>query len=367
MMKEIVNHKIQVQTKLATRQEYAIDKLLTEFHSCVDTVAADSEKFAQMTKILKAHNPYFIPIQIESTYPKVEVLVNVVAGVYAPFIHGFATTVVKNIREGKLPNVVIAPPRDAIPLSVAIKAQAEIQEVDVDILSPHVNRNTAGIINNQKGYCAGKSPYLDILLNQVVDSINGTNEVVEIEPGIYGTTSLIMAEAFKSRRLNHYYPIKFYGLGPNLSYVHAVLSDGKEWLAEKAETQELVNSVQINGLMVLLDTMEELGMEKFYQSVEHLQIDESGVVIPVIVPVSAEDVETANLTNEIIAQTALKYADLTPDEVKTMLDNIPNLVSISKCGIPLTLTEPIPPMDSKEEHYKHIRESGLFDYPELIL
>lgn len=367
MTKESLSHQEQTQVELVANQELAIDKLLAEFHTSVDLVVDDPKKYAQMISVLKAYNPKFTPVHVETDFPKTGVLANVAAGVYAPLIHGFATTVVRNIKEGKLPDVVIAPPRDAIPLAVALKAHADIQGLEVGLLTPHINRNTAGIANNQKGYFVGKSPHLDLLLDQTIQSMNGSTGAVEVEPGIYGTTSLIMARAFKARKLGHYYPIKFYGLGPNLSYVHAVLSGGKEWVAEKAEAQGLVQTSQIGNLMVLLDTMEELGMEKFYESVEHLQVNKEGAVSPVLVPVSTEETEIARVTNEIVSKTAPKYADITADEVKLLLDKVPWLVSNSQGGLPLTLTEPIPPMNSKEEHFDMIRKSELFDYPNLLL
>ena len=367
MVKENLEYQIQNQDQLVSRQEFAIDKLLAQFHVSLESITSEPGKYEEMLEALKSYNPAFTPVQLETKFPKVEVLANVVAGIYAPMIHGFATTIVKNVSEGKLPNVVIAPPRDAIPLAVAIEAQAKIQGCELQILMPHINRNVAGIANNQKGYFVGRSHCLDLLLDQTILNMNGATGAIEVETGIYGTTSLIMAEAFKARKLKKYSPIKFYGLGPNLSYVHAILSDGKEWIAEVAEAQGSVKTSQINKLMVLLDTMEELGMEKFYKSVEDLQVDEDGIVRPVIVPVSDEEHEIASVTNKIVAQTAIIYAKITSKEVKLMLDKVPNLVEYAQKGYPFTLTESIPPMDSKEEHFKAIRESKLFDYPDLLL
>ncbi len=367
MTKEALSHQKQAQIELVTNQEFAIDKLLAQFHASVDLVSKDPDKYAQMIIQLQEFNPTFVPVQVTTEFPRAKVLANVVAGIYAPMIHGFATTVVKNIKEGTLPKVVIAPPRDAIPLAVSLQAQADIQDCELTMLMPHVNRNIAGIANNQKGNFSGRSPYLDLLLDQTILNMNGATDAIEIETGIYGTTSLIMADAFKARKLKRYSPIKFYGLGPNLSYVHAVLSNGEEWVAEAAELQSLVNTSQVNGLMVLLDTMEELGMEKFYKSVENLQIDEDGIVRPVLIPVSEEEYEIASVTNKILAETAVKYTLITPYDVKLMLDKVPWLVECSHKSFPFTLTEPIPSMDSKEVHFKAVKDSKLFDYPNLQL
>lgn len=210
-------------------QEFAINKLLAEFHGAVETTAANSEKYQQMLAALKKYNPSFEPMQLSGCSPKTEVLANVVAGIYAPLIHAYTGLLVKNTCEGNLPKIVIAPPRDAIPLANSIKAQAQLMQANIHLELPHVNRNTAGIANNQKAGGNQKSPYLDLLLDQTTQRFNGAGAAMELETGIYGTTSLVMARAFKERWLKQYFPIKFYGLGPNLSFVHGVLSEGKEW------------------------------------------------------------------------------------------------------------------------------------------
>jgi len=299
-----------------------------------------------------------LPVEVNSSYPETKVLANVVAGIYAPLIHAFSNTILKNIESGILPPIILAPPRDAIPLANSLRAMADIKGQKIQIIEIPVNRNTAGIFNNQKMNKVEKSPYLDLLFDQTISSMNSTNSVVEIETGIYGTTSLVMAQAFKSKNFEHYHPLKFYGLGPNLSFVHAVLSDGNEWIAENVEN---------TNLMVLLDTMEELGMEKFYKSVEHLKLDSDGIVKPVLVPVSPQEFEIASITNQVIIHTAAKYSELNNCEVKNMLNNIGTLTAFSKNGFPLTLSDAIPSMDSKEEHFNNIKNSKLFDYPLLKL
>jgi hypothetical protein len=293
------------------------------------------------------------------------VLVNVVAAIYAPLIHGFSQTILKNIQTGILPPEVVAPPRDAIPLANSLLAQAEIRGIDLHIFEPPVNRNTAGIVNNQKSSDAKVSPFLNLMFDQTTSAMNGATSIVEVETGIYGTTSMIMASAFKSRGIESYYPLKFYGLGPNLSFVHAVLSNGKEWVAENAESFGLVSKSQITGLMVLLDTMEELGMEKFYQSVENLMIDKDGLVKSVKLAVSEEELEIAIATNQVIKDTAPLYEKIPLETLVQMLGDVPKLVKCSSDGYPFTLTEAIPPMNSKEEHFKLVRSSKLFGCPKL--
>ncbi len=266
---------------------------------------------------------------------------------------------------GVLPPEVVAPPRDAIPLVSSLLAQAEIRGIDLHIFEPPVNRNTAGIANNQKSGDAKVSPFLSLMFDQTVSAMNGTPSIVEVETGIYGTTSMIMASAFKSRGVESYYPLKFYGLGPNLSFVHAILSNGQEWLAENAEAFGLVSKSQVAGLMVLLDTMEELGMEKFYQSVENLMIDKDGLVKPVKMTVSDEELEVAIATNQVIKDTASLYEKMPLETLVQMLGDVPKLVECSVAGYPFTLTKAIPSMDSREEHFKSVRSLKLFDYPKL--
>lgn len=348
-------------------QEFAIDRLLAEFHQSVGEVVSVPEKQGEMVTLLKQFNPKYVPLGEVGELDEKEVLVNVVAGVYAPLIHGFSSCVAKNIKEGLLPPVVLAPPRDAIPIAVSLQEQSRIQGVDVQLLMPHVNRNTAGIANNQKAELVDRSPFLDTHFDQLIHGMNGKKSAVELETGIYGTTSLVMAEGFKERGLEEYVPIKIYGLGPNLSFVHAILSNGQEWVAEVAEEGGLVDLELARAFMVILDTMEELGMEKFYQSVEDLGVDDNGKVIPVIVPASEKELSIAQATNQVIKDSALKYTGLSPSYMLEMVKKVPWLTKQSTNGFPFTLTSPIPSMDSKKEHYNKVRNSGLFNYPKLII
>lgn len=354
---------------IETKTGIVIDKLTTEFNQSVLSMGSDSEKFREMQKLLVQFNPRYMPIDTNTGLVKADVLSQVVAGIYAPLIHGFSLTVLKNITLGNLSPVIIAPPRDAIPLAVSLQKLADIQSVDIEIIMPYVNRNIAGIENNQKKGLPQKDPLLDLHFDQVSASINGKSAmgVVEVETGIYGTTSLVMAEEFKMRGVASYTPLKFYGLGPNLSFAHAILSHGTTWNAENASEMNLVTSQEEHELMVLLDTMEELGMEKAYKSVEQLTYDENGLVVPVIETVSDEDYEVYRSTNTIIDSTACQYSDLAPEEIETMLLNIGWLVQISRQGFPFTLTSSIPSMDSKETHFAKIRNSNVFDYPNLII
>jgi hypothetical protein len=152
-----------------------------------------------------------------------------------------------------------------------------------------------------------------------------------------------------------------------LSYVHALLSAGKEWIAERVNLEDSDFRNIVGSGMVILDTMEELGMEKHYRSVEKLERDSTGLVVPKIVPAIAEDQEIARVTNLTLLKTAGKYRGIGTGEVLQLLKGIPQLVEQSQSGMPFTLTNAIPSMDSKEEHFENIRKSKLFDYPALIL
>ena len=192
--------------------------------------------------------------------------------------------------------------------------------------------------------------------------------VSEIEPGIYSTTSLEVAMELKALGLPKYVSVKLYGLGPNLSFVHALLSGGEEWLAEKAESSGLVDPAQIAGLMVLLDSLEEFGMQNQYQSVAKLGLDETGEIYPVINQVDVKTFEIFKATNLAIKKTAFLYLNSDWEIFLSLIKIVPELVKLSKDkNLPLTLIKPIPPMDNKEAHFNKIRLSGLLDYPQLKL
>ena len=347
--------------------EFAIDHLLDQFHCSVEKVSQDPEHYQEMIEHLQSWNPRYQEITGDFPNPESRVLAQVVSGIYVPLIHGFAKTTVENIAVGNLPPVVFAPPRDAIPLGKSIQAFADMNQVTVQVIEPLVNRNTAGIANNQIDGTASRDPLLNLHLEQVKASMNGIAGIVEVETGIYGTTSLVMAEAMKALGVPEYSAFKFYGLGPNLSYVHGVLSGGESWVADEAEAKGLVDPALIKLLMIVVDSMEELGMQNWYQSVETLTQDKSGDVVPVIEPVSLKALEIAQVTNQVIEKTAEQYVDISPDEVQAMLERVDELVTLSREGMPFTLKEAIPSMDSKQAHFDHIISSGVFDYPQLVL
>lgn len=350
-----------------TLTPHEVDILTADFSLAVNSVVFKPERKAQMPLLLKEINSDFKPTKIESPFTEAEVLAEVVAAIYAPLIHGFTSTVIENIKAGKIPGTVMAPIRDAIPIVVSLQEMAKLKGVTVKILTPPINRFTAGIANNQKDYQPVKDPLFGQLIDQIMFSLDSQAGITELETGIYGTTSLVNAKLLKEKGLTCFVPIKFYGLGPNLSYVHAVLSGGKEWLAEVTEAKGLVDPQQIAELMVLLDSLEELGMQNFCQMVEKLKLGEEGKVEPVISKVSSKQQAIACATNQAVRLTAKQYAGIGTRTVADLLEKVPQIVQLSKQGWPFTLKQPIPPMDSKEEHFKAVRASQLFDYPNLIL
>lgn len=344
-----------------------LDLLLAQFHRSVEVVSNDGEAFTQMCAVLHEVNPHFSP-EAYSSLSEANVMANVVAGVYAPLIHGFSKTILKNIQLGKLPEVIVAPPRDTVPLAISLEAMAEQAGAGLTILKPPITRKTAGIPDNQSDEVPREDPLFSSMVYQVFGGCSDGSGVTELETGIYSTTSLKVASMLKESGIGEYVALKFYGLGPNLSYVHALLSGGAEWVAEKTEWAGLVDADEVAQLMVLLDSLEEFGMQNIYQSVSQLRLNGSGRVEPVIEPVGARVLEIAKATNLAVGQTAAQYSALDSEELGLqLLSVVPQLIKLSQEGYPFMLTAPIPPMDNKEEHFARIRDTQVFSYPRLVL
>lgn len=345
-----------------------LEVLLTRFHRSVERVAGDKQAFEEMCGILGEINPHYEQEEY-SRLPKANVLANVVAGFYAPLIHGFTQTVLENVEQGRLPRALACPPRDTIPLVNSLQAASEIRGQSLELYTPPITRKVAGIEDNQ----ADESPCQDPLFPDLIRETYGRElecgrGVTELEPGIYSTTSLKVADLMSEFGCERYVALKFYGLGPNLSYVHGLLSEGQEWVAERAELTGVVEGKKIADLMVFLDSIEEFGMQNFYQSVCRLQRNRQGRVVPVIEPVSDEDVEIAFATNKAVVDTADCYTRVDIlDLSRRLLGSVPELREMAGKGYPFMLEDPIPPMDDHEEHFGKIRERGVLDYPDLIL
>jgi hypothetical protein len=343
-----------------------LDALLACFHNSVGQAAGNVQTFNKLQSVLHEVNREYFPATY-SSLPEANVLANVVAAYYAPLIHGFSTMILDNVSSGTLPPVVLVPPRDTIPIAVSLKNMSRIKRVPITLLDPPINRNTSGVVNNQKDHFVGRDPLFDQLLQEEVVP-HTKSGLVEAEFGIYSTTSLVVAKWLHTHQVETALaPVKFYGLGPNTSWVHALLSDGEEWVAEQEETAGLVDPYTIAGLMVLIDTLEELGMQNMYESVERLQHNAKGRVVPVVAPVSAVAQEIARATNAAVAHTAKQYRDVPVSFTKDLLLTVPQMVALAQEGYPTMLTGPIPPMNAPEAHFKDIRTSGLFNYPKLSL
>lgn len=340
-----------------------LTELLDVFQDSLEAVVQDPNKQMEMYAGLQEINPSFSPKQYAED-SKANSLANIVAAYYAPLIHGFSGMVLKNIEDGWLPDTIFAPPRDTIPIANSLSCLSQIKGVPVKVLQPSITRKTAGVYNNQNGEFTGQDP----LFSQMVKDVGGDiSEVVEIEFGIYSTTSLSTAKIMAENGLKQFVPLKFYGLGPNLSWVHALLANGQEWIAEKAEAEGLVSGQEIASLMVLIDSFEEFGMQNMHQTVGELSLDNNGQVVPVIEPVNNEVLEIARATNLAVIETAALYADIQSEQVVALLNWMPKMKLMAQQGFPTMLTKPIPPMNNYDDHFQQIKDSGLFSHPELLL
>lgn len=355
-----------------------LQQLSNEFSRSLTEVVTHPESKEQLYNALTHINPHFAPEQY-SDNEKANVLANIVAAVYAPLFHGFAETILDNIEAGKLPNIILAPPRDAIPIVTALQAQITEREtkgqmsIPVIILQPAVNRITAGISNAQGHLTATQDPLLEEYLLQELSPFKGS-AVLEVETGIYGTTSLVTAQVLRKLGITDTYTsVKWYALGPNMSYIHALLNNGAEWIADRTEESDIPGYVSpqwIAHLMLLLDSMEEFGMEKHYQSIPGLTNQTpDGSIQPIVIQESDENVEIARATNAAIAATAKHYDKTTAHDITmNIVTHIEEIASMSKqMHWPIVLTQPIPPMKDPAKTFDAINQAQCFTYPEITL
>lgn len=330
---------------METPQFTDFDTLIAEFQQDL-AVAKDNPQATY--DAIKQINPNFEP-QTYSTDAEADILANVVAGIYAPIIHAYSASIIHNIKAGNIPNNLFLPPRDTIPLHHSLLAQAELEEVELNIITTPVNRITAGIANNQADYVPQRDPLFNQMIMQDFGNIKGP--VVELETGIYGTTTVVLAETLAELRLEvPVIPIKVYGLGPNPSFIHGLFTDGETWLPDTAPTD--VQSLVL-GLMVFIDTLEEFGMQNAHKSVPGLYMD-GDTVKPIMVPNDEKTQEIARATNAAITATAPMYQNSSAlIKARNILVNFGEAVKLSNTGLPLTLKAAIPPMDNKQEHYAH--------------
>jgi len=342
------------------------DRLVSEFAETLDAMIGDEKKQYSLVEKLMEINPNYQP-KIYSQDTKANILANVVAAIYAPLIHAFTGSVLKNIQAGILSPVIIAPPRDAIPFANSIKALAEIKGIPIKVIDLQVTRIIAGIGNQQasKGKVAMPDP---LLAEYVYQELSPYLEYgfTEIEPGIYSTTSMMNAELAAKMGNVKYAAFKLYGLGQNLSFTHALLSGGQEWIAENAEAAGLVNTQQIADLMTLLDSTEEFGMQHMHASVCKLFRDENGLIQPFIEDADPDNYAIAVASNLAVTDTAQSYSD--DGSLKTactILSKFKDIIELSKQGYPLSLTNLIPPgkTDGKKELFEKIRQCTLLYQP----
>ncbi|KXK26060.1 MAG: hypothetical protein TR69_WS6001001354 [candidate division WS6 bacterium OLB20] len=353
-------HRIMIETSTETFVPLA--KLLKEFASDVEAAADNPQPtYDAIQKI----NPLFVP-DTYSDDNQANLLANVVAGIYAPVIHGFTAHVLDNIAAGILPDEVLLPPRDTIPMVYSLYRQSQLRGIPVTIHTPAVNRITAGIANNQADYNPVQDPLFDELLVQHFGQLE--KPLLELETGIYGTTTLALAEGLHRNGIRQpVIPYKLYGLGPNLSFIHGALSSGAVFKADCA--QDHLNSAVLKR-MVFVDSIEEYGMQNRYYSVPALYRSPDGSVQPVIEEQNGLAAEIAAATNSAVALTADLYQDgMAIRTAAHILISFQHAVTAARAGMPLCLRAAVPPMDNKAEHYaklEHAISAGLILQPDLI-
>lgn len=340
------------------------ESLLTSQFACsVEALVSDEHKQYQLYEALQTLNPNY-EYKTYSLDAKANILANVVAAIYAPLIHAFSEAVLKNIQQRKLSPVIVAPPRDAFPLANSLAALAQLKGMNIKILQPAITRVIAGIKNLQGE--SPKTPTPDPLLQEYILQEFGEYlqfGFTEVEPGIYSTTSMAIAQ-YINELGSSYTALKMYGLGPNLSFVHALLSDGKGWIAETIESE--VGPQLIADLMTLLDSIEEFGMEKLRGKVTGLT-RKSGKITPMYDHNPEHALHIAQTTNVAIVDTAAQYANgVGAETARYLLLNFNQIVQLAKLGFPVCLTAAIPPgpASDKDKHFERIRTNNLLNFPQ---
>ncbi len=349
-----------------TAPQINLDILLAKFHGDLTTAANCPENtLALITQL----NPWF-QFNVYSPDSKANLLANIVAGIYAPLTHAFSATILHNISLGMLPSTVIAPPRDTIPIAHSIRALATYKGLAVPVLQPSINRNIAGIANNQSAQIASASPLLlDYVMQELGPHINGG--FTELEYGIYGTTTRAMVQCLRQMGIKtRYVSPKFYGLGPNLSYVHGLLTNGQYWTAEEAEINFPEIIPQVNQLMVIIDTLEEIGMANMYESPQYL-MKRKGKIGPLKPHATKDNVKLATAANEAVISTAGQYGQMPLNELNILalhiLNNVDQLMKAAGQGIPVALAQPIPSMQNRDALFADLRANRYFELPSLLL
>jgi hypothetical protein len=366
-----------------------IDDLLAAFHGDIAQLAEQKTRYQELMLKLHQLNPCFEPISAidhfgalpeaivaeldEEQKERLLVLVNIYTAIYVPLIHAFSYFVLTNIQAGKLPNNLLIPPRDPIPIYFAMHAQAGTLGMVLNTITPAMNRKIAGIANNQSDYSPQVDPLFHDYVKQELAALGSPDEIVEIEPGVYSTTSLRIAQYMNDN--GHkiaYIPVKIYGRGPNISFIHWLLTDEQTAIAELAEANPVVMELA-DKCMVILDTLEEFGAQNAYHSPASLEGTKPDIK-PVTVANDPFAQALASLTNASIIHSADSYLAIAdaPDGLfslaKNLLLAVDDLMAMAADGFPVVFTEPIPPMDDREPHYQNLRaaqESGIINYKKL--
>lgn len=340
--------------EVPAEQEEAI--LLELFGESVKNTAYDKTKIEETICIIQSVNPDFSWSEEYSEDAEINLIANIVEGIYAPLITAYAYTIVQNVKEGVLPPNLYIPPRDGYPLIGAIRVIAQSLDVNVNIIPIPVSRAMAGIENNQEDEEAVKDPLLPEYLAQELGCIDG-DLIVEVETGIYGTLTLKLSEVFEKANIEkQIIPLKMYGLGPTLSFFRAMFDSGN-WYADSGS--ESFDPNMNKWWMIILDSIEEYGMSNLHQTVKTLQKGPDGKVLPVYLPVEERTLDIAKATNWAVilhAQKSVESKENPLEVARMILLNVPKLTAAAKGGIPVIFEAAIKSMSNRDKHFRNLVE-----------
>ncbi|MDQ6985624.1 MAG: hypothetical protein Q9M91_02350 [Candidatus Dojkabacteria bacterium] len=263
--------------------EQELDPILESFNTAIKASATSEEKIGDITTVIQNLNPEFTWSNEYSDDLEINLMANIVEGIYAPLITAYVYTIVTNVRDGVLPPNLYIPPRDGYPLIGAIRVIAQELDVDLNIL-----------------------------------------------------------------------PLKMYGLGPTLSFFRALFDSGN-WDAT-ANGENGFDPTLNSWWMIILDSIEEYGMSNLHKTVETLEINDQGEIVPVYEPVESKTLEVATATNWAVmihAEKAMKnIINKSPINLaKKILANVPMLVNAAKNGLPVIFEAPVESMSNRDQHF----------------
>jgi hypothetical protein len=301
------------------------DKIRFEFSARVGACVNNPKRQEQLVEYIQRLNSAYSPIGEIGKMDSRQVLLNLVAGIYGPMICAFADAISKNVRKRLPPNLIFLP-RDAYPI---LSAFLEICK-DPSFCRPlvlHFNREET----------LQKDPLLKEYLTQMIGEMkredNGLR-ITEVDTGVFGTVSKLLAKALKdvAPDIESYVPVKFFGLGHGVSFVHAVHNRyGSK------------DSNRIGGFKQVCDTMEGIGLGKLHSKVKKFKMSSNGKVIPTIEDFSDGGVgEFAKDSNRVISELARN-----PENSRIGVQMILRFEELlNEKNLPLAYCAPLPPSNN---------------------